>query len=309
MLNAGFSRLGLDSSWIYRGGVVYARIFVIVMILIPQAPLAAANATSVQVRGLRSIGVTLVSPVDPSFKSTVQRLLPNDLVKPALALKPLVTVISNKSQRSIIAYAVIWKLTYADRPPETTIGQFKYPDAVAGLADTGAFPLQQSETRPIASGEERVVARMFEFGPWDGISQFQSQILDYAHTQATESADAVVVDITLDAVIFDDGRLEGPDGSNLEHDFLLYFNAKQSIFRQIVASLANGNNVETAFRPIENVARANDTSASDDIQYQHLAATEILALRNRIGDDRVHTVFEQAIRKEPFVIRHNVDRR
>jgi hypothetical protein len=37
--------------------------------------------------------------------------------------------------------------------------------------------------------------------------------------------------------------------------------------------------------------------------YEAIAATEVVALRKRIGDSAVETVFREAIRKQPFVIR------
>jgi len=120
-------------------------------------------------------------------------------------------------------------------------------------------------------------------------------------------ADAETIEITLDAAIFSDGQLVGPDHSNLEQSFMAEFESKQKFFRQIVADLDAGHPMEEAFAPVNALAQQHPPSPRDDLGafYETITAPEVVSLRKRVGDASVRAVFGGAIRKEPFVIRRD----
>ena len=252
---------------------------------------------------LNSAGIELISPDSPNFDSVVMDLLPTQTAQVALDLKPLVVIVSNQSAGEIVAYALVWKVTYKDKGTETTTVQFKYPDAIAGIADSGAVALKKRDHLSILSHEKRVVAKEFEVGAWWEEEFYLSQLRSFAETQKQEVAAAEQIEVDLDAAIFSDGLLVGPNRTDFDKEFMTYFEAKQNLFRQIVSGLDAGRDIDEAFARLK-ILTANPLSLPRDraAYYERSAAQEIIGLRKRIGDSAVSETFRQAIRKEPFLV-------
>jgi hypothetical protein len=177
----------------------------------------------VNVNGLNSAEIELISSDSPNFDSLVMGLLASQTAPVALDLKPLVVIVSNRSAEDIVAYSLVWKITYKGQRPHTTIVQFKYPDALAGIADSGAIALNRRDDLPILSHQKRVVAKEFEFGPhsWDE-EYYLNQLRSWAKDQQQEVAPMAQIEIDLDAAIFSDGLLVGPNLTRLDQDFMSY---------------------------------------------------------------------------------------
>lgn len=257
---------------------------------------------TVNVDGLNSAGIELISPEDPNFDSVIVSLLPSETAKAALDLKPLVVIVSNQSAGEIVAYALVWKVTYKDKRTVTTTSQFKYPDALAGIADSGAAALNKRDDLPVLSHQKRVVAPQLEVtSSWDE-EFYLDQLRSFAKTQNQELAAAEQIEIHLDAAIFSDGFLVGPNRTGFDQEFMTYFEAKQSLYRQIVSDLDSGHDLDEAFAPLKILAENHPFSPREKTAfYKMLAAQEIIGLRRRI-DDSTGMIFRQAIRKEPFQI-------
>lgn len=255
------------------------------------------------VNGLNAAGVELISPDSPNFDSAVMYLLPNRTAAVALDLKPLVVIVSNQSAGEIVAYTLVWKVTYTDKRTATTTVQFKYPDAIAGIADSGAVALKRRDHLSILSHEKRVVAKEFEVGAWWEEEFYLNQLRLFAETQKQEVAAAEQIEINLDAAIFSDGLLVGPNRTDFDKEFMAYLEAKQKFFRQIVSDLDSGRDLDEAFAPLKVLAANHVVHWQDKTAfYERLAAQEINAFRKRIGDSAVRETFRQAIRKEPFLV-------
>ena len=103
--------------------------------------------------------------------------------------------------------------------------------------------------------------------------------------------------IKLDAVIFDDGLLIGPDTNDqLRRHLEGAVKARQDLYRKFVDSLDRGASIDELFSQPEE--GANDLS--DIFRLEALATVNDLRRRN--GDDKIRQVLQQAIFKEPFVI-------
>jgi len=276
--------------------------------------LAQGYATSAQVvvTNLASDGIDLISPNGADFDPTIQHLLPSDLARTTLGLKPFLVILSNRSGHTIVAFETIWKVTYKDRSPETSFAPILYLDAVGGTEGKGddSLVFTGPEDLPILNGEQRLVARETAFGPPN--QKFtQNEELDLqnwlrASTQNRKAkmADAVEVQINLDAAIYSDGLLVGPDTSNLDQNFTAKLHEKQRLFRQIVSDLDAGHTEEEAFGPAKALAIQRPIPSRNPLSiYEAIAAQEIVALRRRVGDSAVPATVRQAIRKDPFVIR------
>jgi hypothetical protein len=95
---------------------------------------------SVHVVGLPAAGVTLTASDSSGFDARVQSLFPT-LGDQALRLKPYLVIVSNRSERPIVAYSVFFHMTRADGRWIKHHVHFKYPDAVAGIgSDENPFP-------------------------------------------------------------------------------------------------------------------------------------------------------------------------
>jgi hypothetical protein len=263
---------------------------------------------TVIVHDLSDGGITLVLPEDPKFGLEVSQIVPAKVASVALALRPFIVIVANTSQRTIVAYSVVWRITDKDGRQSTIVLPFNYPDALAGTANSGAISLKNRQDRPVTPGEKRLVSTQIQVdSSWE--EQFYlDQLQSFAKDLKQEYADAREIEITLDAVIFSDGLLIGPDQNGLEQQFMIYFESKQHLFRQIAEDLDSGKTVDQAFAPIMTLA-ANRLSPRDmPAFFNILAAQEINALRRRIGDAKVGDTVRSAIRKEPFVIRRNAAR-
>lgn len=251
----------------------------------------------IQVTGLDAKGITLVSPVNANFDSLIRSLFKgnsNELLK----LKPFMTVIRNSSAHTVVAYTTAWTMRKHGRT-SINYSQHKYPDAVARTA-----PDRRDEIRP---GELRidVMSVELESGEWGHEATDAFYLRQFANWSAEEKTGMTELRIELDAVIFDDGLLIGPDRSRLRDHFAAYLKAKQDLYRKIVEALDSGHSVEKAFRPVTlTLSSRPDPDPGDEFAiYPHLAAEDAALWRRRYGDQAVQKILKQALRKEPFVIR------
>jgi len=258
---------------------------------------------TVIVHDLSDAGITLISPEDPKFDFEVSQIVPAQVASVALAFKPFLVIVANGSQHTIVAYSVVWGITEKNGRKSTIVLPLKYPDALAGIADSGVVALENREDHALTTGEKRLISTDMQIdSSWED-QYYLEQARSFPAQTKQEYAEAKSIEITLDAVIFSDGLLIGPNQSALDRDFVTYFESKQNLFRQIASDLDSGKSVDQAFATIT-VLAANHVSPRDKPGfYKMLAAQEINALRRRIGDSEVSDTVRSAIRKEPFVIR------
>ena len=236
-------------------------------------------------------GVTLTPATDGDFDARAQAILGGQ-ASPVLEVKPLLAIVANRNPRTVVAYTVAWTVTRRNQSSETTRTQFKFPDAVAGTGN-GLALLQGREIRP---GEQRLVGMGFEVWPVEYVDSYR----DYGSRNAELLGDVISLHIALDAVIFDDGSLLGPDESRLAEHFIAYVRAKQLRYRALVVGLETGNLGDDVFAPLRQALVASQEANSMDPLgvYDRLSAADVLKLHDRI----VLEVFRRAMRREPFSI-------
>jgi len=241
-------------------------------------------------------GVRLTPSTAPGFDERV-----GPLIQPwgsqAMALKPYLVILSNESKYTIVAYCVVFTTTDASGPVHQKLIHFNYPQAVAGRGSDGSGLPRGREVR---TGEERVVGMNFEIMP-----EYDNRWLgEFAVKQNEALKEARKLEVSLDAVIFDDGRLVGDDTSELQRAFEQYLRSTEAIYRSVASRIDGGESVETAFQWLrQSLAEAIQKGPNDVGAFYYVqAAGDVGRARTRIGDGRVRDVFEQAIRKTPFVI-------
>jgi hypothetical protein len=253
---------------------------------------------SIEIADFDSEGVTLTPPTDPGFDARAQAIL-SGYATPVLGLKPYLAIVSNYDPRTVVAYAVSWTVTQRNESTEVSYTQFKFPDAVAGTS-RGLAVLQ---AREIKTGGERLVGMGFEVWPAEYVDSYAG----FGQQANRQLGDVKNLRIALDAVIFDDGALLGPDESHLAEHFIAFVQAKQNRYREIVVGLELGSMGNDVFAPLREAILAPSQPNSRDplAVYDRQSAAEALGLHDRV----VLEVFRRALRREPFSIRQQETRR
>jgi hypothetical protein len=253
----------------------------------------------IQVKGLDADGVMLISPTDPVFDSRLFSLLPEG-APVAFELKPCIAIVSNESSRIVVAYSVTFWFTFRSGESHRQSIQFKYPDAVANTAtdqpdygaaiDPGMALRARLRGREIRPGEQRVVGVGFELWPDADVVTHRDSYL----ALSGNAKDLTELKIELDAIVFADGLLLGPDHFGLSEQFAEYVAVKQDVYRRMVERIDGSSGVsDDIFASLRETASRHSGNT-----IEREAAAEALGLQHNIMRD----VFQQALRREPFII-------
>jgi len=237
-------------------------------------------------------GVCLTAAAHADFDDRVQAIL-GGYAAPVLELKPLLAVVSNSNPRTVVAYTVSWTVTRRNQSTEVSHTQFKFPDAVAGTG--GGLAILQG--REIRTGEQRVVGMGFEAWPVEYVESYR----DFGRGAMEQLGGVLSLRVALDAVIFDDGTMLGPDESHLAEHFIAYVHAKQARYRDVVVALETGRVGDDVLAPVRKAAAAPFRPNPMDPMaiYDRQSAAEVLGWHDRV----VAEVFRRALRREAFTIR------
>jgi hypothetical protein len=243
-------------------------------------------------------GVEIIAPGNPRFDPEARQIVGAklDLVK---TLSPLLMLIKNSSQHTIVAYSPEWDLKRGRKEiPWVAIRTF--PMAISGPECDFA------DDRPIRPGEERLEGMNSEVGihPDDASTD--------AKYQAEDLAGVTAVSAHLDAVIFDDGTIDGPDRFNLSGKFVPYVEYHQSLYRSILASLRGGESAEKLYDRLEQkrrqefgeATRRNSMPGSGpDLMMEKLIAEQDVlgAWGNHDNRDSLEH-FSRCLRTPPFAV-------
>ena len=252
-------------------------------------------ALSIEVAGLE--GITVVSPASPEFNTLATALL-GPLAERALRLKPYLAIVWNRSPRTVVAFTSEWISFPNEYGATTTVRSHqKFPDAVCGPAL--GRTLQQGLPpggHMVISAACNVERESLESGDGEWLDQFVRE-------KDWQLATATNLRIGLDAVIFDDGLLVGPDTTGLATGFGTHVSAKQEIYATLKKRLTECNASEDFFSPVRAMlVHPRNLSAQifrdPVVRERSQAAAEVISWQRR-------TLLEQlkAARTEAFVIR------
>jgi hypothetical protein len=280
-----------------------------------------------QVRGFESDGVNVISPLAPDFDSRADALAPPGFADVVREAKPYVVIVANNSSRRIVGLtlsssnaegrATPQALGWTFPEPAEQNQLFIAPDAAGA---TGVDFGDRSE-RGIPSGGQRLMGigfeipeRKIQFGPqpepgWDDERIWNwciSATRDFISRIKSQDPDTEGIRVRLDAVIFEDGSLIGPDaGDFLRASLERHIKAKQDLYRRIVERMDAGVSIDEA-GPAEPAMELRDVgeglSTVHDMHAHSEAVNTVRALRKAYGDTKIRDVLEQAILKEPFVV-------
>jgi hypothetical protein len=252
---------------------------------------------------LDKAGVTLVTAASADFEAQVRKEA-GQWAGAALRSSPQLVIVRNESPHTIVAYAISFKSTRRDGIWDFHHIEFKYPDAVVTTDPEIAVMLRDREIRP---SEQRLVSRYFEIDP--GLdNSWLPQMVDMQTKDLGEFArgeEFAALEIAIDAVLFEDGRLLGPNQSQMDTRFLLLLQRKQELYRAATDLMASGHSLDDALLKLQSALPAA-TETMEEMLNAHLARSamgDALRLRARYGADRATDAIRRAVRPSPFTIR------
>jgi len=262
-------------------------------------------AVPIQVQGLD--GLTLLSPTDPTFDAVATPLL-GRVAELALRLKPFLVIVTNVSPKTVVSFVKKWRVTHASGQSTTFREQVSFPHVVCGDTRVSRDPAG------LAPGESRIEANGVVIHGWKDLDPYFDQFLPQFFEQNDRLlANATDLRIELNAAIFDDGTLVGPDDESwLEEGFAAYVEAKQEWYRGIIAALDAGQSVDQAFEPVDrfltdyaSLLQAGEHPSFDDprLTWKRDAAGDAKGWRKRVRDEELPRLLRESIRFDPFVIR------
>lgn len=177
-------------------------------------------ALVIHVRGLD--GLSLVSPVDPAFDDLATPLL-GRIATLGLQLKPFLVILRNETTETVASYSMTWRVTHISGQVSTFRNLASFPHVVCGGAFISPHP------PGVAPGSPRLEANGIVIHGWGNLDEYYDQFLpQFVNDKNRTLARAVDLQIELDAAIFGDGSLVGPDeGSFVAENFGEYVRATQ----------------------------------------------------------------------------------
>jgi hypothetical protein len=261
----------------------------------------------IRVDGLDADGVSLLSPARPEFDELARPLLGERIADLALRLKPLLVIVSNESAQTIVSLSIVWHVRYHGGRTGRMWSHTSFPEVVCGDV------LISHNPEALPAGQRRIEANGLVIHRWGYLDEYFDQFLGhFVHEKDALLADAVDLRIELNGVIFADGTLVGADDQSALSDlFSTYVRAKQDWYRGIIEAIGAGQTVAEAFGPVERFSagvtqriRARKHSFREEADFWAIqAAGDANRWRRRYTDAEIHSLLQQSIRLEPFVIR------
>jgi len=260
-----------------------------------------------RIEGLDDHRVTLVSPDHPQFDDWARPLMGERIAEIGLKLKPLLVIAWNQSPQTVVSLSLVWHITHNNRRTTRIWSHASFPEFVCGDR------LISNTPDALPAGGQRIEANGLVIHRWGYLDEYYDQFLgQFVDERNVLLSDAVDVYIRLDAVIFEDGTLVGPDEQSMLKDrFSLMVQARQEWYRQVMERLNAGQSVAEAFAPIEQFSasvsrRLKAGPFPEDIARDRInAAAEAHRWRRRYRDDQLPPLLRESLRLDPFVIQRH----
>jgi len=244
---------------------------------------------------LPAAGVRLLSPAEPGFDAIARPLIGERVADVALGIKPMMTIVANDSERTIVSCSVVWHLAYADGRTMRWWSHTSFPNAVCG----DVLPGRDGDA--LAAGGRRVHAHNVAVHGWGNLDAYYDQFLPQFGDQVHKMiANATTLRIELDAVIFEDGTLVGPDSNATLRDlFTACVSAKQARYRALLEALGEGRPPDEALSHSDRQLFMRDDW--DELWSQQALGEATAWCRHHAGGD-LRALIRETLRLEPFVV-------
>jgi len=232
--------------------------------------------------GLETAGVTLVTAVSADFEAQVRKEA-GKWAEAALRASPQLAIVRNESQHTVVAYAISFKSIRPDGKWDLHHIEFKYTDAVMTTDPDVASMLRDREIRP---SEQRFVSRSFEIDPALDNS-WLPQMVDWQKKELEQfvPGQGYELEIAVDAVLFEDGRLLGPNQSQMDTRFLLLLQRKQELYRAARDLMASGHSLDDVLVTLKSELPAAGAMREAGFDVHSAALSDARRLRSLYGAD------------------------
>lgn len=270
--------------------------------------------------------ITLIGPSDPSFKDKVSSFLKGRAHPLLEAMKPYSVLLSNTSDKAIVAYKLKWECLKVDG--QIIVKQIEQgnPGALMDGGGPGLEYLSTTQGNAIKPGSTRFIAPSFSLGEdeesgmeaYAGGTQNKSEVDQLKQASqngdittmvkhiAVEWRDYVSVAVTIDGVFFEDGRFVGPDTTNFFANFRAGIDAKQDLLQEIRFAIDKKLGETEIFNDVERWANSRDNDASPNKMtptdyynsFKKTYAQEILRMKEVMGTESTITAVLAPLRKQ-----------
>jgi hypothetical protein len=264
----------------------------------------------ISIRAFEQDGIHIIPPTDPDFDELARPLI-GRVADIGLQLKPMLAIVSNKSQHTVVSYSKMWTVRYPDGRTRSIRSHTSFPETVCG--DILIAP----DPEALPPGAKRIETASLVIQGYAQSEPYYDQFLDQFIIEKDRMlAHAEALSIELEAVIFADGTLVGSDQDGwLSGLFSECVDQKQAWYREILSRLDAGASVEEAYAPIrvfqeerKAYMRSREPRGHRELQlWKTQAAADAQRWRRKFTDDELPQLLKSSIRFEPFEIRRKPD--
>ncbi len=247
-------------------------------------------------------GVRLVPPGDQEFETYIATAFADNAALVS-ALRPYLVMVSNESDRTVVAYTILFTINFEEGEPEQHPCFFRFPDAIWPIS---GLP----RGREILPSERRMIAWEFEIDP--SLRDLDYFLRQHAEIQRQSLPDEVKsVDIALDAVIFDNGLMLGAATSGNSRS-TTYTGLADSLFQCLEAKRELYKELLESSKPADTVRSIIDKLYGPKAGYafeirmptwRRLAVEEAQRLLSKLGAEAFSLTIQAVLEESPFAIR------
>ena len=261
-------------------GIFAAVVFIATSLSMSAQP---SKGASMKARDLASYGVILLPPGHPQFEAGANEALGDQPSELAKAVKNVAVVIRNASDKTVIGYTLKWQFKAADG--SIAAKSISYVQSAA-LLDGGRakHPPNLPGGILIRPESKRLVSLFGSMGS-DSHPGFKAdanvqQQIDKIKALINQSSEVIVL---LDSVLFEDGSSAGPNETHAVDEFVKSFDALQEFYRHAMQLVDSGASQADIVTWIKTQMVAEPGAANQSEFNRHMAATELLNVRERAG--------------------------
>jgi hypothetical protein len=263
-----------------RFGTFAAVVFIATSLSMSAQP---SNGASMKACDLASHGVILLPPGHPQFEAGANEALGDKPSELAKAVKNVAVVIRNSSDKTVIGYTLKWQFKAVDG--SMTAKSISYVQSAA-LLDAGRakHPPNLPGGILIPPESKRLVSLFGSMGsdshPGLKVDANVQQQIDKIKALINQSSEVTVV---LDSVLFEDGSSAGPNETHALDDFVKSFDGLQAFYRHAMQLVDSGTSEPDIVAWLKTQMVADPGAANQSEFNRHIAATELLGVRERSG--------------------------
>ncbi|HMH43834.1 MAG TPA: hypothetical protein VK557_10150 [Pyrinomonadaceae bacterium] len=261
------------------------------------------SSVALNTKDLRNLGISLIGSNEPSFDSLMASVVPNEARENVEALRSVSVFLTNDTDHSVIAYSVKWEMVTGDGKLKTETREYLAPNALMGRSTVDLIGVIQPHSTRLVS-----LAPLVEAAKHPGVgggagpgTRGDSALQHYVDALRARNAQDSKITISLDSVLFDDGRFAGPDTRERFGKIQAIIQAKQDLLTEFEHTAESSKSLQIAFDNLTTVASGTKRELSSNATtedyfgfYKQSTAREMLSLRSAFGEDeaakRIHGV-------------------